>query len=109
MSHDDQDMMAPTRASFIAVLPLLLNSSFTPPNIYISAPSKITPRLIYPTNERRVSATLIMIQGILSNPMFPVRKSFELTQPLHSKIDFCARLICVAKRKRRAIIRIREK
>jgi len=60
----------------IAVFPVLLNSSFTPPKIYISDQSNITPRLIYPTKERRISAIPIIIQGISQIQIFPVRKSF---------------------------------
>jgi len=90
----------------IAVFPVLLNSSFTPPKIYISAQRSITPKLIYPTNDRRVLATLIIMQGSFPNEIFPVRRSFEVTQPLHSNMDFeAARLTRVARRERMAIIR----
>jgi hypothetical protein len=108
MSHDDQEIIAHVSASLIAVFPLLLNSSFTPQRVYINAPSRITPRLMYPTNERRVSATLIIIQGISVNAILPVRRSFEVMQFPHSNIErgalSSARLIRVARRKRTAII-----
>lgn len=85
--HEDQEIIAPMIANLMAVFPVLLNSSLTPQNTYISAQSSITPKLIYPTKERRVSATLMMIQGSLSKEIFPVRILLLLIQPLHSKID----------------------
>ncbi len=85
--HEDQEMIAPIMASLIAVFPVLLNSSLTPQNTYISAQRSITPKLIYPTKDRRVSATLIIIQGSLSKEILPVRILFALIHPLHSKID----------------------
>jgi hypothetical protein len=107
INHDDHDTTAPMRASLIAVFPVLLNSSLIQPNTYISAQTRITPRLIYPTNERRVSAIPMMIQGISPNEILPVRRSLEFTQLPHSRMDVAARLTRVASRKRRTIIRIR--
>ncbi len=107
--HEDHEIRAPMMANLIADFPVLLNSSLTPPKIYISAQRSITPRLIYQTNERRVSATLMIMQGILSNEMFPVRILFHPIQLLHSKIDFSAAKVSREKRiVRRSIIRIRE-
>jgi len=68
----------------------------------------ITPRLIYPTKDKRVSAILMIMQGILVKEILPVRISFELIQSLHSRIDVpAARLTFVTSSNKMGIIRIR--
>jgi|GEM_PF-3136093 len=106
--HDDHEIRAPIKAILIAVLPVSFAPSLTPPKIYIRAHNNITPKLIYPTNERRVLAMLIIIHGISLNEIFPVRICHCEIQPLHSRIDHdCAKLNRVARRKKRIIIRIK--
>lgn len=114
MSHPDHDTTAPMRDIFIASFHLLFISSLTPPNTYISAPMSMTPRLIYPTKERRLLVIATITPGISLKAIFPWRsRALSIPFPYLSwKNDLwaCTHEVPVtAQRKRILIIRMRER